>query len=470
MAYRIEERFAMKKFWNWLVSFFGFGEEELTKKEKLDRLLNEIGSQEKLNECKQMAFQVIQKKDPIQPGKPHPYEATIKGDCIIADAALTDYHNEELNKSFGDAQYLITLIENGIGIELSNSSPKSVKQKITGQIALATPEVEKLKKDLAVAQKDLDVFKGANGLGAAANYPESRSNSLYFIVGAAILEALFNIAFLREQLDGHIALFVAIAVAAMNVGVNVWFGIEHRLKNHIDAKLASKGRMYKLYAAAAILFLNSFIAYIRYSMLPEGQDVNAQFFLESGVLFLVGIILGVAAFNKGYALDDPYPDYGRLSRKVDYIENDIKHFAVQHADFCEATKKQATTAHQTLKQRIHASANSLSMTLPEMSKKLHEWSAQRNQLNHVYSQLQEIFRGIIVAFHPDSEGYPVKVQELSPNTQLESHQTQVDNFIAQKEQIDKAVDELVKQVDESDDQLHSWLVGSDAAALWRWPN
>jgi len=46
----------------------------------------------------------------------------------------------------------------------------------------------------------------------------------------------------------------------------------------------------------------------------------------------------VAAFNKGYALDDPYPDYGRLSRKVDEIENDIKHFAMQHADFCEAAK------------------------------------------------------------------------------------------------------------------------------------
>jgi len=118
-----------EKFWNWLASFFGFGEEELSKKERLDRLLEEIGSQEKLNECKKMAFQVIQKKDPIQPGKAHPYEATIKGDCIIADAALTDYHNEELNKSFGDAQYLITLIQNGIGIELSNSSSKSVKQK-----------------------------------------------------------------------------------------------------------------------------------------------------------------------------------------------------------------------------------------------------------------------------------------------------------------------------------------------------
>jgi hypothetical protein len=460
----------MKKFWNWITAFFGLSEEVLSKKERLDRLLEEIGSPDKLNECKKMAYQIIQKKDPIQQGKPHPYEATIRGDCIIADAAITEYHTEELNKSFGEAQYLMTLIHNGIGIELSNSSSKSINQKIAGQIALASPEVNKLKKDLAVAQKDLEVFKGANGLGEAANYPESNSNSLYFIVGVAILEALFNIAFLREQLDGHIALFVAIAVAAVNVGVNVWFGIKYRLKNHIDSEFSAKGRIYKLYAVGAILFLNSFIAYIRYSMLPDGETASPQFYLESGVLFVVGIILGIAAFNKGYALDDAYPDYGRLSRKVDGIQNEIKNFAVQHVDYCEAVKKQANLSHQTLKQKIYSSAQSLRMTLPEMSQKLHEWKGQRNQLNHVYSQLQELFRSIFIAYHPDGAGYPTEALELSTNTQLESHQIQVDKFIAEKDQIDKTIEKLVKEVDASDDELHNWLVGADAAVLWRWPN
>ena len=460
----------MTNFWKWLKSFFGFGEPELSKKEKLDLLLEDIGSQAKLNECKQMAFQLIQKKDPLQAGKVHPYEASIRGDCIIVDAALTEYHTDELNKSFGDAQYLMTLIQNGIGIELSNSSARSIKQKITGQIALASPEVEKLKKDLSAAQKDLAVFKGANGLSSEATYPESRSNSLYFILGAALLEALFNIAFLREQLDGPIALFVAIAVAAMNVGVNVWFGIKYRFKNHIDPKMAEQGRFYRLYAFLAIIFLNAAIAYVRYWMLPDGQGLNAQFFLESGVLFFVGIILGVAAFNKGYALDDPYPKYGPLSRKVADLEEEITNFASQHADFCEATKKQATSAHQNLKQKIYSSSNSLSLTLPDMSKKLHDWSAQRNQLNHVYTQLVEIFRGVVVAYHPDSASYPSEILDLPINKQLEAHQKQVEEFILNKESIDQSVSNLVGQVDASDDELHQWLTNNDAASLWRWPN
>ena len=458
------------KFLKWIASFFGFGEAELSKKERLEKLIAEIGSQKKLNECKKIAFQIIQKKDPIQPNKVHPYEATIKGDCIIVDAALTEYHNEELNKSFGDAQYLITLIQNGIGIELSGSSAQSIKQNITGQIALSKPEIDKLKKDFDSAKRDLDIFKGANGLGADANYPESISNSLYFIAAVAILEAIFNIIFLREQLDGHIAFFVAIAVAAMNVGVNVWFGIKYRLKNHIDDKLAANGRIYKLYSLTAILILNSLIAYIRYHLLADKQDVNAQFFLESGVLFLVGIILGVASFNKGYALDDPYPDYGRLTRKLEEIEKQIKDIALQHADLCEANKQQATSAHKALKRRIYESANSLSMTLPEMSKKLHEWSAQRNQLNHVYAQLQEIFRGIIVAHHTDGASYPSEIEKLSPNMQLDSHQNQVNSFIARQNQVNESVKQLIEQVDRSDEELHSWLVSDDAATLWRWPN
>jgi len=458
------------KILKWIASFFGFGEEELTKKERLDRLLAEIGSQEKLNECKKIAYQVIQNKDPIQPNKLHPYEATIKGDCIIADAALTEYHNEELNRIFGEAQYLITLIQNGIGIELSGSSAQSIKQNITGQIALSKPEVDKLKNNYDSAKRDLEIFKGANGLGAAASYPESISNSLYFIAAVAILEAIFNIVFLREQLDGHIAFFVAIAVAAMNVGVNVWFGIKYRIKNHIDEKLAANGRTYKLYAFASILILNSFIAYIRYHLIADKHDINAQFFLESGVLFLVGIILGIASFNKGYALDDPYPDYGRLTRKLDQIEEQIKEIALQHADLCEAAKQQATSAHQALKKRIYSSANSLSMTLPEMSQKLHEWSAQRNQLNHVFAQLQEIFRGIIVAHHTDSASYPSELEKLSPNMQLESHQNQVSRFVAQQDQVNKAVEQLIEQVNRSDEELHNWLVSADAAALWRWPN
>ena len=460
----------MKKFWNWIVSFFGFGAQESSKKERLGHLLAAIGSQEKMNDCKQKAFQIVQTKDPLQPGQAHPYESLIKGDCIIADAAITEYHNEALSQSFGDAQYLIMLINNGIDIELSNASSRSVNQKITSQIALSSPEVDKLKRDLTVAKKELAIFKGANGLGAAANYPESRSNALYFIIGAAILEAIFNIAFLREQLDGYMALLVAIGVAAMNVGVNVWFGIKSRFKNHIDKSIASKGRLYQAYAFAAIIILNSGIAYIRYKLMPDDQGLSPQFLLESALLYFVGIILGVTAFNKGYGLDDPYPDYGRMSRNVDFLEREITGFAMQHAAFCEAIKAAATSDHQSIKQRIHSSANSLRMTLPEMSKSLHEWSAQRNQLTHIYAQLQEIFKGIIIAHHPEGNAYPLELSQLTENAQLLSHQTQVTQFIDQKNEVQDSVDRLIAEVETSDDELHRWFTGLEAQTLWRWPN
>lgn len=459
------------RFLKWIASFFGFGEdEELSKKEKLLLLLEEIGSQEKLNECRRMAFDIIQKKDAIQPGKPHPYEATIRGDCVSVDTALTEYHNEELNKSFSEARYLMTLIENGINVELNNSSAANLKQKITGQIALSSPDVEKIKTDLVIARNDLTIFKGANNLGAEANHPESVSNSLYFIAGVALLEALFNIAFLREQLDGHIALIVAIGIAGINVGVNVWFGIKYRDKNHVKKEISDNGKRFKVYAFLAIVFLNSLIAYFRYDSYNKEDEITAQFILESSVLFFVGIILGIASFNKGYALDDPYPDYGRLSRKVEKLENSIKEISVQHAQFCEKIKSAATLAHDSLKQRIYSSSNSLSATLPEMSQKLHEWSAQRNQLNYVYTQHQDIFKNAIIANHPNADEYPKNVDSLPINSQLDSHQKEVENFIGQKEKIQNAVAVLVKEVDDSYESLHAWLISDDAKECWRWPN
>ena len=54
--------------------------------------------------------------------------------------------------------------------------------------------------------------------------------------------------------------------------------------------------------------------------------------------------------------------------------------------------------------------------------------------------------------------------------QLESHQNQVNSFIARQDQVNESVQQLIEQVNRSDEELHSWLVSDDAATLWRWPN
>ena len=110
------------------------------------------------------------------------------------------------------------------------------------------------------------------------------------------------------------------------------------------------------------------------------------------------------------------------------------------------------------------------MTLPEMSVKIHEWMAQRKQLNHTYSQIQEIFRSTIIAYHPGIVNYPKQLSELPANNQLDDHSVKVKGFIEEKNSLKESIDKLINDIDDSNQKLHDWLSSADAELLWKWPN
>lgn len=461
----------MRKIWDAILRFFGFGDDPKTSAENAKELMVWITSQERMDQCTQQAFQAVQKKEPLPPdGRPHPYEATIKADCIKVDAAVTEVHAGEISEKFGDVQYLINLIQDGVSTSLSSASPRNVEMAVTGKIAQSRPEAEKLKSDLDRAKNELHIFRGANALTREAQQVD-KGNALYVIGAFAFFEAVANMLFLRENISTAIAIFIAVAVAAINVLANVWFGIRYREKNHVEASRAKKGRVYFFYALLMILFLNSFIA--GYRLLDHYNDshgITAAFLLESTVLLIVGIALGIAAFNKGYALDDPYPDYGDLAKKVDELENSWKELRKQHANFCEETKQSAIGAHKSIKDKIIRSQNQLGTSLPEMARMLELWSADRRQLNHVYGELQQMFKTTMVGNHPDGHTYTQEIQKLDENKQLSHYSSQIKELISSREATQVVVNQLLASIDESEINLNKWVTGDSARLLWEWPN
>ena len=121
-------------------------------------------------------------------------------------------------------------------------------------------------------------------------------------------------------------------------------------------------------------------------------------------------------------------------------------------------------------QEIQSSHASLNRTLPEMSEKIHEWRTKREHLNHVFSQMQTIFRSVFEVNQPNGAGYPTQIECLQENTILNNSQLQVDEFINQVNQNQETVEGIVREIETSREELHDWLVGQQAAALWRWPN
>ena len=460
----------MKKIWDAILRIFGFGDDPKTPAENAKELMSWITSQERMDQCTQQAFQAVQKKEPLpQNGRPHPYEATIKADCIKVDAAVTESHASNISEKFGDVQYLINLISDGITTALSSASSRNVEMAVTGKIAQNKPEAEKLKSDLNRAKDELRIFRGANALTRDAQHVD-KSNAFYVIGAFAFFEAVANMLFLRENISTAIAIFIAVAVAAINVLANVWFGIRYREKNHFDTDRAKKGRIFFFYAVLMILFLNSFIA--GYRLLEHYNDshgITAAFILESTVLLIVGIALGIAAFNKGYALDDPYPEYGDLAKKVDGLENNWNELRKIHANFCEETKQSAIGAHKNIKDKIIRSQNQLATSLPEMARMLELWSADRRQLNHVYGELQQMFKAAMVANHPDGPAYTQNILKLDENQQLTHYSNQIQELISNRDETQKIVDKLLSSIDESELNLNKWITGESATVLWEWP-
>ena len=345
----------MKKIWQSILNFFGFGAEDQTSDENAKELMAWITSKQRMDLCTQQAFQAVQQREPLPPnGRPHPYEATIKADCLKVDSALTDSHAGAISEKFGDVQYLINLIRDGIATALSGASPQKIEMAVTGKIAQHRPEAEHLKSALDRAKDELRIFRGANALTRDAQQTDTR-DALYIIGAFAFFEAVANMFFLRENLEGGMAIIVALAVAVINVLANVWFGVRYREKNHVDSARARKGKVYFFYALLMIILLNSFIAGYRLI----ANEITPEFLLESTILLVIGMALGIAAFNKGYALYDPYPDYGELAKKVEDCENAWKELRKHHANFCEETKQASIGAHKNIRDKIKSILNKI---------------------------------------------------------------------------------------------------------------
>lgn len=461
----------MKKIWNAILKFFGLGDEHQTPAEKVKELMAWITSQKRMDQCTQQAFQAVQREEPLPPnGRPHPYEATIKVDCIKVDAAITELHAGEIAEKFADVQYLINLIQDGIATALNGASPIHIGMAVSGKIAQSKPEAEKIKSDLDRAKDELRIFRGANALTRVSQQVD-KGNAFYVIGAFALAEALANMLFLRENISTGIAIIIAIAVAAINVLANVWFGIRYREKNHIDISRAKKGQIYFIYAFLLILLLNFFIA--GYRLLEHYNDshgITPAFMLESTVLLIVGIALGIASFNKGYALDDPYPEYGDLARKVDELENNWNELRKLHANFCAETKQAAIGAHKNIKEKIIRSQNQLATSLPEMARMLALWAADRLQLNHVYGELQQMFKTTIRGNHVDGPLYNQNILNFDENQQLAHYTNKIQDLILNRNATQQIVDQLLASIDESEVILNQWITGEDAKVLWEWPN
>lgn len=238
------------------------------------------------------------------------------------------------------------------------------------------------------AEVDWRAFRARNGITDLPNYPESQIFHWSIVLALILGETIIN-AFFYQNSNGLIGGFVvAAAVAAVNMGSAVFLGNAFRRKN-----LAQKDQQVLGWAALLVfiplaIFCNALFASFRsvYQFIEDPSDPIALssgfkeawteaariFILDyefgdmsSFILFMVGILLSIFAFWKGYSADDPFPGYSRRDRalkrakreeekKQELVKQKVKDFLVNHRNRVQGLSTQTGALISTLSHRVAA--------------------------------------------------------------------------------------------------------------------
>lgn len=219
-------------------------------------------------------------------------------------------------------------------------------------------ELETLKRECLQSEDDLNSFKREQGLRRSANYPHSHWLTVGILLIALIAESVLNGTFFAEGSDTGLIGGVAIAlvIALVNIGGGFligWWVL--RYKNHCRKWLAiTMTGLFCLLLFIPFLF-NLIVAHYRGALIVDPDNapqVAVDNFLNgilsiadvnSWLLFAVGILFCALAIYKGYGVDDPYPGYGKVSRKKETLEEELKderddafgHLEERHQEFLE---------------------------------------------------------------------------------------------------------------------------------------
>jgi len=442
-----------------VLRFFGLKEE--LKDESYSEALHRLSSSKKMEDVRQLAFKAVLSKDEIISGQPHSDETNIKVECLMVDAKIAEHYRGILKTKFSDAEYLSNLMDVGLNNELDKFSSRSISVKLQANVGENQGEANRLNKLLSDSNKELVIFKGAHGLKRAAKFPISRANSFYIIATLGICEAIANSIFLQNSNSTTVALILALGIAAINIIGNAWFGYKYREKNHTDQRIAKIGKNYFIFAILLILIVNIVIAVYRYA----DSELSNSFYLESFVLFSIGIGLGIGAFQKGYKLDDEFPSFGELTRKVQELETQLAELKEEHAKHTNTLIEQANESLNKLSEKIVSTSAQFESQLPDIALQIKIWEQEFDSLSESYIALINLYRTVFVANHPKGSLYPQKIVGLEKNRSLTTVKEQVDNYLNQKNNLRGKVEELKIQVEGAKISLSNWINSSEGQKL-----
>jgi len=230
---------------------------------------------------------------------------------------------------------------------LINNHTEHSKLSLKSLVAKEFRALKQLKQELDDLQQEFYSFQKLNKLTRTPHYPESQLLYFSIILVFWLLESAGNGYFFAEGSELGLLGGVgqAVIIAAINIAVAFFFiGWLFRYKNHCSVwKQICAFIGLGIYIICAFAF-NLLVAHYRdyFAFNSEQAGVLAvQRFIDtpwnlsefnSWILFFMGLMFAVFAFVDGYKRDDIYPGYGRLHRRLQYLNEEYE----EHRDYVVA--------------------------------------------------------------------------------------------------------------------------------------
>ena len=231
-------------------------------------------------------------------------------------------------------------------------------------------------------------FRATNGITDVANYPESKIFHWSLIIALSLGETVVNAFFYKNDSGLLGGFFVALSVAIVNMTTSAGLGTNFRRKNLTEPSQKYLGWICLATFVPLTLFLNALFAAFRSAFevtvdTGDGTQLREAFQaawteavgifvlnfhfgdLSSFLLFMIGIVLSIFAFWKGYTSDDPYPGYSMRDRALkaareaetkrqDLVKQKLKDFLVAHRNHVQGLSGATGSLITMLSHRISA--------------------------------------------------------------------------------------------------------------------
>jgi hypothetical protein len=324
---------------------------------------------------------------------------------VTAEASLQHGHLISMLRAYRDRLAELTAATEIAQLRLAAAAAitafNQAKQQARGELA----QLRKRYKEAAV---ELAEFKLKHNLTRAARDPGTRWSTIGLLVPLVAFESFLNGAFFSKGSELGLVggIVTAIGISLFNVG---WcFGLGFGPARFIN----SRNWLFRLLAFAITVFglgvvagLHLFAAHLRDATIAIGEerafeiakkailaDALGLADLQSWYLCGLGILFGLAAFWKGYRLDDPYPGYGAVSRMAQEAENDYDEKHHEFFDDLDETKEETLEAFRTGIANIPGYAAKAQQIRAARSALLEQFRNYEHQIEQTINRLLSIYR------------------------------------------------------------------------------